>query len=119
MKPAKRCEAWNTCRMFFLTPQVLNNDLVAGICPAAHIRCLVVDEAHKATGNYSYCTVVQELTKANAVYRILALSATPGSDIEVSFFVDVYFNCWFTVNFIHRLDIPEEVDQNTVIIFLN
>ena len=83
MKPLARREAWNSRRMFFLTPQVLTNDLASGICPAKHVRCLVVDEAHKATGNYAYCSVIHELTRAQSVYRVLALSATPGSDIKV------------------------------------
>ena len=84
MNPTRRRESWQSCHMFFLTPHILANDLASGICPAEQIKCLVVDEAHKATGNYSYCTVVQELTNAQARYRILALSATPGSDLEVS-----------------------------------
>jgi Fanconi anemia group M protein len=48
---------WKTKRVFFLTPQVLTNDLTSGLCPAANIKCIVVDEAHKALGNYSYCQV--------------------------------------------------------------
>lgn len=26
-----------------------------------HLVCLVIDEAHRATGNYSYCVVVREV----------------------------------------------------------
>lgn len=43
--------------MFFLTPQVLVNDLINAICPAADIKCVIVDEAHKALGNHAYCQV--------------------------------------------------------------
>ncbi|KAL1791451.1 Fanconi anemia group M protein isoform X1 [Sigmodon hispidus] len=77
-----RKEIWCSKRILFLTPQVMINDLTRGACPASHIKCLVVDEAHKALGNYAYCQVVRELVKYTNHFRILALSATPGSDIK-------------------------------------
>ncbi|XP_042638155.1 Fanconi anemia group M protein [Orycteropus afer afer] len=77
-----RKEIWHNKRVLFLTPQVMVNDLSRGACPAAKIKCLVIDEAHKALGNYAYCQVVRELTKYTNHFRILALSATPGSDIK-------------------------------------
>lgn len=55
--PARRQQLWVGRHVFFLTPQVLANDLRANICPAAEIRLLVFDEAHKATGNHAYCQV--------------------------------------------------------------
>ena len=57
MAAAKRETLWKKCRMFFLTPQTMNNDLTRGICPADQIKCVVFDEAHKASGNYAYCQV--------------------------------------------------------------
>ncbi|XP_045655282.1 Fanconi anemia group M protein [Ursus americanus] len=77
-----RKEIWRSKRVLFLTPQVMVNDLSRGACPAAEIKCLVIDEAHKALGNYAYCQVVRELVKYTNHFRILALSATPGSDIK-------------------------------------
>ncbi|XP_039712392.1 Fanconi anemia group M protein isoform X1 [Pteropus medius] len=77
-----RKEIWSNKRVLFLTPQVMVNDLSRGACPAAEIKCLVIDEAHKALGNYAYCQVVRELVKYTNHFRILALSATPGSDIK-------------------------------------
>ncbi|NXU25848.1 FANCM protein, partial [Thalassarche chlororhynchos] len=77
-----RRELWNTKRVFFLTPQIMVNDLSRGTCPAVEIKCLVVDEAHKALGNHAYCQVVRELSKYTNQFRILALSATPGSDTK-------------------------------------
>ena len=75
---------WQSKRVFFLTPQVLTNDLGRCALPAERVKCLVVDEAHKALGNHAYCQVVKELGKHNTQFRVLALSATPGSDIKVS-----------------------------------
>lgn len=55
--PVLRKRMWQKKRVFFLTPQVLVNDLVRNICPASSIKCVVVDEAHKALGNHAYCQV--------------------------------------------------------------
>jgi Fanconi anemia group M protein len=58
MTPQKRQQAWREKRVFFLTPQVLTNDLMRGSCPALQVKCVVVDEAHKALGNHAYCQVI-------------------------------------------------------------
>lgn len=44
--------------------------------------CLVIDEAHRATGSYAYTNVVKFIDRFNSSYRLLALTATPGSDLE-------------------------------------
>ncbi|NXX84554.1 FANCM protein, partial [Urocolius indicus] len=77
-----RRELWANKRVFFLTPQIMVNDLSRGTCAAVEIKCLVIDEAHKALGNHAYCQVVRELSKYSNQFRILALSATPGSDTK-------------------------------------
>jgi len=82
MQPMGRRHAWRDKRLFYLTPQVISNDLSRNICPAEAIKCLVIDEAHKALGNHSYCQVVRELVKITTQFRVVALSATPGSDIK-------------------------------------
>ncbi|XP_058848036.1 Fanconi anemia group M protein-like isoform X3 [Acipenser ruthenus] len=75
-----RREIWSQRRVFFLTPQVMVNDLSREACPAVQIKCVVIDEAHKALGNHAYCQVVRELGNHTRQFRVLALSATPGSD---------------------------------------
>ncbi|KAF0288910.1 Fanconi anemia group M protein [Amphibalanus amphitrite] len=82
MAPSDRRSRWLDRRVFFLTPQVLNNDLTTGSCPAELLRCVVIDEAHKALGNHAYCQVVRELSRHTSQFRVLALSATPGSDLK-------------------------------------
>ncbi|KAI6660776.1 hypothetical protein LOD99_10224 [Oopsacas minuta] len=78
----KRVNLWRDNRVFFLTPQVMQNDLSSGICPAKDIVCCVLDEAHKALGNYAYTQVVKELLVNSVKFRVLALSATPGDDLS-------------------------------------
>ncbi|KAL1257337.1 hypothetical protein QQF64_010581, partial [Cirrhinus molitorella] len=78
----QRRELWRSKRVFFLTPQVMVNDLTRNTCPAAHVKCVVIDEAHKATGNHAYCQVIRELSNQTQQFRVLALSATPGGDVK-------------------------------------
>jgi len=73
---------WKEKRIFYMTPQTLENDLRNGKCDPLEIITIVVDEAHRATGNYSYCNVVKLVTNKNPNFRLLALSATPGSTVD-------------------------------------
>jgi ATP-dependent DNA helicase MPH1 len=59
-----------------MTPQTLDFDLQDGISDSSKIVLLVVDEAHRASGNYAFCNVIQK----NG-FRVLSLSATPVSKI--------------------------------------
>lgn len=68
--------------MFFITPQILQNDLDKIDNLASKIKCIVFDEAHKARGNHAYCEVIRKLRKNNRHFRVLALSATPGGSIN-------------------------------------
>ncbi|KAJ9167176.1 hypothetical protein P3X46_021846 [Hevea brasiliensis] len=79
LSPTKRACFWKTKRVFFVTPQVLEKDIQAGTCLVKYLVCLVIDEAHRALGNYSYCVAVRELMTVPLQLRILALTATPGS----------------------------------------
>ncbi|KAI0863052.1 hypothetical protein F4860DRAFT_469949, partial [Xylaria cubensis] len=80
--PALRAEEWSSKRVFFMTPQTLENDLSSGFADPKSIGLLVIDEAHRATGNYSYVKVVTFLRRFSKSFRILALTATPGSKVE-------------------------------------
>jgi ERCC4-related helicase len=79
MNPVDRAQAWVDKRVFFATPQNVQNDLQRGICPGNNIVLLVIDEAHRATGNYAYTVVIREMLQHHVDFRVLALSATPGS----------------------------------------
>lgn len=80
--PALRAEEWAEKRVFFMTPQTVENDLKTGIADPKRIALLVVDEAHRATGKYAYTKVVEFLRRFNKSFRVLALTATPGSTVE-------------------------------------
>lgn len=82
VSPALRAEEWATKRVFFMTPQTIMNDLGNGIADPKSIGLLVVDEAHRATGNYAYVKVIEQLRRFSSSFRVLALTATPGSTVE-------------------------------------
>lgn len=82
ISPGLRAEDWASKRVFFMTPQTILNDLKTGICDPKKIVLLVVDEAHRATGAYAYVEVVKFIRRFNESFRVLALTATPGSDVE-------------------------------------
>lgn len=80
--PALREGEWEQKRLFFMTPQTLQNDLSKGYADPKSIVLLVIDEAHRATGDYAYVKVVEFLRRFNPSFRVLALTATPGSTVE-------------------------------------
>ncbi|PRT52901.1 ATP-dependent DNA helicase mph1 [Wickerhamiella sorbophila] len=81
VKRNQRAEQWQTKRVFFATPQTVVNDINAGLLDPQSVVCLVVDEAHRATGNHSYVELVKLLDE-NKSFRILALTATPSGHFE-------------------------------------
>jgi ERCC4-related helicase len=78
-KASLRGDEWKTKRIFYMTPQTFENDLCSTAVNAEDVVCVVVDEAHRATGNYAYCKVIQWITARNPFFRVLALTATPGN----------------------------------------
>lgn len=79
-----RAIAWQTKRVFYATPQVVWSDLNDADMnfPINDIKLIVVDEAHKAKGKYAYVEVVQSIWTRNKLFRVLALSATPGKSLK-------------------------------------
>lgn len=79
-----RAIAWKTKRVFYATPQVVWSDLNDAEMqfPIGDIKLVVVDEAHKAKGKYAYVEVVQSIASRNKMFRVLALSATPGKSLK-------------------------------------
>lgn len=65
-----------------MTPQTLHNDLDNPIFDFRRIVLIVYDEAHRASGKYSYTEINKFLKKKKIGYRVMALTATPGNDIE-------------------------------------
>ena len=84
---------YETKKIFFMTPQTLDNDLNNQIVSnAEETSLIIIDEAHKAQKNYSYVSVVNKITSLskerqgkshqNSLIRTIGLSASPGTSIE-------------------------------------
>ncbi|KAJ2920260.1 hypothetical protein MD484_g57, partial [Candolleomyces efflorescens] len=82
VQSATRSRYWQEKRVFYMTPQTLESDLGSGICDPMDIVLLVIDEAHHATGDYSYNKVVRFMMAKNPHFRLLALTATPGNNTD-------------------------------------
>ena len=78
----ERKRQWSAKRVFYCTPQILDNDLKNGIVNIKRINCVVVDECHRAQGDYAYTTLLKQLRTAHRPFRVLVLSAIPGTDME-------------------------------------
>ena len=72
--PSKRESLWKEKRIFILTPQIVENDIKSGICPAEDIVLAVIDEAHKARGKNSYCNLIQKIAQSTKYFRVVALT---------------------------------------------
>ncbi|KAG9249515.1 ATP-dependent DNA helicase mph1 [Emericellopsis atlantica] len=80
--PVLRVDEWKEKRVFFMTPQTLLNDISHGYADPKSIVLLVIDEAHRATGEYAYAKVTKKIRCFSKSMRVLALTATPGSKVE-------------------------------------
>jgi len=78
----QRQRLWTKSRVLFMTPQALQSDLLAGRYTLRDVSLLVLDEAHRAVGEYAYVFIADEYLKEAVSPLILALTASPGSEVE-------------------------------------
>ncbi len=75
-----RKKIWQTAEFIFSTPQCIANDLEKNLYNLSDVSLLVVDEAHRCLKNYAYNKVAHKYIQQSDNQRILALTASPGSD---------------------------------------
>ncbi|HMK15653.1 MAG TPA: DEAD/DEAH box helicase, partial [Methanomicrobiales archaeon] len=80
--PEERKAAWAGSRLCFATPQAVKNDLLAGRYTLGDVTLLVVDECHRAVGNYAYVFIARRYMETAGNPLILAMTASPGGDRE-------------------------------------
>ena len=78
----ERKEMWKSSRVIFATPQVIKNDIISGRYSLKDVSLLIVDECHRAVGNYAYVFIADEYMKTGKNPLILAMTASPGSKEE-------------------------------------
>lgn len=82
VSPEKRSEMWKNAQIIFSTPQGLENDILSNKIDISNVSLLGFDESHRATGEYSYNFIAKQYVKKALHPRILALTASPGTDQE-------------------------------------
>ena len=76
----KRKKIWQTAEFIFSTPQCIANDLAKRMYTLDEVSLLIVDEAHRCLKNYAYNKVAERYKAQRKNPKILALTASPGSD---------------------------------------
>jgi Fanconi anemia group M protein len=76
--PDERTGEWNRASVILATPQVIKNDLIAARYSLQDVTLLIVDECHRATGNYAYVFLAQRYLATADKPLLLAMTASPG-----------------------------------------
>lgn len=105
VKPEKREELFAQSSYIFSTPQTIENDLLSKRINLNEVCLLVLDEAHRATGEYAYVSIAREYARQARNERILALTASPGSKKEE--INEILQNC-----FIEKLEVRSTSDKD-------
>lgn len=80
VSPKKRALLYKEQDFIFSTPQLIENDIINRVLDPKDFGLVIIDEAHRGTGNYAYGFIAQEFDKAYT--KILALTASPGTNIS-------------------------------------
>ncbi|MFX1366276.1 MAG: DEAD/DEAH box helicase [Promethearchaeota archaeon] len=77
--PEKRKSLWKDIKIAFMTPQVLQNDLISRLYSIEDVSLIIFDECHRAVGDYAYCFIAKKYIEISNNAQILGLTASPGS----------------------------------------
>ncbi|MEM2874266.1 MAG: DEAD/DEAH box helicase [Candidatus Nanoarchaeia archaeon] len=83
VKANERAKLWEQAKLILATPQTIRFDIISGSISLANTSLVVFDEAHRAVGNYAYVFVAKAYMQQRQDGRILALTASPGSEENV------------------------------------
>ncbi len=78
--PGKRALMWEKAKVIVSTPQVIENDLLAKKVSLENVSCIIFDEAHRATGDYSYVYIGEKYALQGKEPLALGITASPGSN---------------------------------------
>lgn len=77
-----RKDLWKSYRVVYATPQTVQNDIKKGRLDPCKVSLIIFDEAHHARHKHAYSMITRMVAERNSQFRIVGLSATPGSNIE-------------------------------------
>jgi Fanconi anemia group M protein len=78
----KRLDEWNAGQVCIMTPQTFENDVKAGALPLEDVSLVIMDEAHRAVGDYAYTWIAKAYMERAEHPHLLAMTASPGASIE-------------------------------------
>ncbi len=82
VRPEKRKDLYLSARIIVSTPQTIENDLLSNALSLKGYSLVIFDEAHRTVGEYAYGYIAEQYHKQSRFPRVLALTASPGSEIE-------------------------------------
>ncbi len=82
VEASKRGATWLGATVCFMTPQTFQNDIESSLYSVDDVSLLVLDEAHRAVGDYAYCAIAKFYKEHAANPHILAMTASPGTTME-------------------------------------
>ena len=82
LTPVKREKIWLDASIAFLTPQILQNDIINNKVKLEDVSLIIFDEAHRAVGDYAYTFIAKKYYQDNPNGIILGMSASPGGNEE-------------------------------------
>jgi Fanconi anemia group M protein len=92
--PEMRKNMWKDLKIAFMTPQVLQNDIISNFYSLKDVSLIIFDECHRSVGDYAYCFIAKKYVKSSKIHQILGLTASPGStegkitEIRDNLFID-------------------------------
>ncbi|MEM3405561.1 MAG: DEAD/DEAH box helicase family protein [Candidatus Pacearchaeota archaeon] len=82
IKAEKRKEQWQNANIIFSTPQCISNDIKNNLYSLQEVSLLIEDECHRCIKNYSYTYIAKKYKEQAKNFKILGLTASPGSEKE-------------------------------------
>jgi Fanconi anemia group M protein len=80
VRPDDRADEWDDATVVIATPQVVENDLIAGRISLDDVTHLTFDECHRATGDYAYNYIADKYATQADSPLVTGMTASPGSD---------------------------------------
>lgn len=82
----EREEKWAK-KVVCATPQIMRGDLKRRLVNLESISLIVFDEAHRAVGDYAYCTIAEKFADANPDARVIGMTASLPSERDKVFVI--------------------------------
>ncbi|EAY14451.1 Type III restriction enzyme, res subunit family protein [Trichomonas vaginalis G3] len=99
---------WDDYRVVYATPQTVQNEIKKGKLDPCKISLIIFDEAHHAHGKQSYGMITRMVAERSSQFRVIGLSATPGSNIQQ--IQDIIYNLMIS-QIIYKDDTDPDIAQ--------